>query len=170
MRLPRPLWIGMTAVVLIVGTVSLRVGVPIYRQQVAIREIERVGGLVELCAGRPMWLRQRVGVKYQYLFDNVCIVYKGHYTDDMLVHMNSFPRLVFLSVFDSEVTDAGLIHLKRLGELKTLVLENCQVTDAGLVHLQRLRNLQSLSLANTRVTDVGVAELRRSLPALKIEK
>ena len=37
-RLPRPLWIGLAAIVLVVVAVGLRVGVPIYRQQVALWE------------------------------------------------------------------------------------------------------------------------------------
>src|SRR5262249_61895470 len=62
-RLPRPLWIGMGAIVLVLTTIALRVGVPIYRQQVAIREIERLGGWVVTEERGPNWLRRWFGDK-----------------------------------------------------------------------------------------------------------
>lgn len=52
-RLPRPLWIGLATVVLVVVTIGLQFGVPIYRRHVAIREIERLGGKFETSKGGP---------------------------------------------------------------------------------------------------------------------
>ena len=69
--LPRPLWIGLATVVLIVVAVGLHFGVPIYRQHVVIREIERVGGNVETRPRGPKWLRERVGNERMKLFENV---------------------------------------------------------------------------------------------------
>ena len=52
-RVPRPLWIGLATVVLVVAGLGLRFYMPIYRQQVAIREIKRVGGQTEMGPGWP---------------------------------------------------------------------------------------------------------------------
>jgi hypothetical protein len=59
-RLPRPLWIGVTAMVLIVVSMGVGFVIPIWRQQVAIREIRRLGGRIEINNGGPQWLRKRV--------------------------------------------------------------------------------------------------------------
>ena len=63
-RLPRPLWIGLVAATLIVITVVLQVGVPIVRRQAAIREIERLGGYVELFPLPPRWLPAWMGHRW----------------------------------------------------------------------------------------------------------
>ena len=55
-QLPRPLWIGLTTVVLVVVAIGLRIGAPIYRQQVAIREIEVLDGSIRTEPTGPRWL------------------------------------------------------------------------------------------------------------------
>ncbi|MFN0053430.1 MAG: hypothetical protein ACKV0T_14700 [Planctomycetales bacterium] len=52
---PRPLWCVLATVMLIVVALALQFGVPIYRQQAAIREIERLGGAVDVSDGDPAW-------------------------------------------------------------------------------------------------------------------
>src|SRR5258708_31333390 len=69
--LPRPLWIGMAAAVLVVLAVGSRFGVPIYRQQVAIWEIERLDGFVETIDCGPQWLRRLFGDEPLAAFDDV---------------------------------------------------------------------------------------------------
>src|SRR5262245_2417071 len=74
-RLPRPLWIGSVAGVLVVVAVGLPIGVPVYRQYVAIREIEEVGGRVETYARGPKWLRRQFGdCQWMKPFDEVVSV------------------------------------------------------------------------------------------------
>lgn len=73
--LPRPLWIALATVVLIVVGLGLRFGLPIYRQQVAIREIERWGGSIDRKNGGPDWLRQLIGDERIEVFDRVDKVY-----------------------------------------------------------------------------------------------
>ena len=63
----------MATAVLVVVAVGLHFGFPIYRQQVAIREIERVGGSVETRDGGPEWLRDQVGAERMKLFDEVVV-------------------------------------------------------------------------------------------------
>src|SRR5262245_8096366 len=73
-RLPRPLWIGLATILLIVVAVGLHIGVPIYREQVAIREIERLGGYVQTEQGGPKWVRECIGDQRMKLFDRAIFV------------------------------------------------------------------------------------------------
>src|SRR5258708_40187401 len=50
---------------------ALLIGVPIYRQQVAIREIERVGGGYTTRPGGPAWLRSWIGDERVSVFASV---------------------------------------------------------------------------------------------------
>ena len=62
-RLPRPLWIGVAAMV-VVGGVGLRIGLPIYWQQAAIREIKRMRDLK-----LPMDARKAIAIAMSYFAD-----------------------------------------------------------------------------------------------------
>src|SRR5438067_1540438 len=55
-RLPRPLWFAIPTVLLVVAAVGLRVGVPIYRQQRAIRAIRQAEGQIDAEPFGPDWL------------------------------------------------------------------------------------------------------------------
>ncbi len=97
--LPRPLWIGVAAVVLVVVAVGLRIAVPIYRQQVAIREITRLRGKVRQVAWGPEWLRKRV-------------------TDAGVAQLKKLTCLEQVNLMGTLVTDAGVADLK--GALPTI--------------------------------------------------
>src|SRR5437879_6523126 len=73
-RLPRPMWIGLATVLLIGAAIFVRVGLPIYRQHLAIREIERLGGYVETRPRGPEWLRDWVGNERFRLCEDVDLV------------------------------------------------------------------------------------------------
>ena len=161
-RLPRPLWIGFTAAVLTLVALGLRIGVPIYQQQVAIREIERLGGDIETRQGGPLWLRNRVGDKRRRLFDEVTRVnlMGSDVTDSALASLKMLPHLEQLRLAGRHVTDRELAYLKGLHGLQALSLEWTLVTDAGLQHVRRLTALRDLALDGTPVTDHGLAQLR----------
>jgi internalin A len=148
--------------VLVVVAVGLRFGVPIYRQQVAIREIQRFYGTVETRPRGPKWLRERVGDEEMKLFDDVVGVDLSirPATDATIGHVGRFASLQDLSLGNTQVTEAGLAHLKGLTGLKLLSLSNTQVTDAGLAHLKGLTRLEHLYLENTRVSDAGLEHLK----------
>jgi hypothetical protein len=74
LRVPHPLWILSAAVVLVVGTVGLRVGIPIYSQQQVIRAVEDCGGSVSGESRGPEWLRNVVGAERMRGFDTVTAV------------------------------------------------------------------------------------------------
>lgn len=160
-RLPRPLWIGLGTVVVVVAGVGLRIGVPIFRQQVAIQEIERLGGKVEMHPGGPAWLRIWVGDPRMKLFDDVRKVHLNgtQANDATLGHVGWLAKLDWLSLANTPTTDAGIEHLKRLTELHELSLNKMQVTDAALVHLKGLTSLERLWLDATQVTDFGLRHL-----------
>ena len=50
-------------------------GLPIYWQQVAIREIERLGGNITVRKRGPEWLRRWIGNDRIKIFDDAEIVY-----------------------------------------------------------------------------------------------
>src|SRR5947209_5929419 len=154
-RLPRPLWIGVATVVLVVGGVAVQFRVIQYRHQrqlAAIREIESAYGYVQTRPGGPEWLRLWVGDERMKVFDEV----------------------VEAQLDENETTDAkmgeirGLAHLKGMAGLQRLWLNDTKVTDAGMAHLNGMTKLERLWLANTRVTDAGATNLEGALPGLTI--
>jgi len=169
-RLPRPLWIGLATVALVVVAVGLGFGVPIYRQQVAIREIDRFGGWVAREPGGPDWLRRWTGS--ENIFDEVQGVYLvgTNLADADLDRLNGAVNPKILAISGTRVGDAGLIHLTNFTSVEALALDHSDVTDAGLKHLHRLKNLRFVDLRSTWVTDTGVAELMRALPGLKVKR
>jgi hypothetical protein len=93
---PRPRrWIPLSlrmfvAILVLLGAGSaLWIGVPAYRQQTAIREIERVGGKVVTRPRGPNWLRTWVGDERMKPFDEVVtVLLKGSQcTDATLTHL-----------------------------------------------------------------------------------
>ncbi len=160
---PRPLWIGLAAIVVIVTAAGLRLGLPKFLQQMAIRQVERLGGSVGTNPVGPEWLRSRVGRIFPIFFVEVLRVdLRGTEADDAtLVHLKGFPRLYHLRLSGTRVTDTGLAHLEDLTELGFLELQGTQITDAGLVHLEGLTRIDKLVLCRTAVTGAGLANLRR---------
>src|SRR5260370_358254 len=158
-RLPRPAWIFLATVVLSVVAVGLIIGVPMYRQEAAIREIKRIGGSVRQVNGGPDWLRNLIGDEAVWPFDEVRLI---ALTDTQATHalvelVENLTSLEVLWSNDTQLTDAALESVKRLPHLRMLSFGNTRVTDAGLSHLNKLTNLTNLRLDNTNVTDAGIA-------------
>src|SRR5262245_38107229 len=162
-QVPRPFWIGLTTIGLVVAGVTLRIGLPIYRQRAAVREIWGVGGYLQTSPGGPQWLRERVGDEWMKSFDEVDQVHlRGEkVTDSTLGHVGRLTglRLLYLGS-NTRVTDAGLANLKELPRLRNLSL-GMQVTDAGMAHLRGHTNLEELSFNSTQLTDAGLVHLKR---------
>lgn len=182
-------------VVLVVLAVALPVGVPIWRQQVLLRRIERLGGLYYTNPRGPEWLRQWIGEERMAALDDVDRVsldyshdltdaglvqlqqlsklealslLDTHISNDGLVHIARLTRLRDLDLVGTSVSDRGLVYLRGLTSLELLDLDRTGVTDSGLKHLKGLTKLQFLSLVETQVTDAGVDELERALPHLTV--
>src|SRR5262245_14896444 len=137
--LPRARWLVLATLVFAILVVALRFGLPIYWRDSAVREIERLGGLVPRGPVGPEWLQEHVPDEWTRPFDEVC----------------------WVSLGGTPAGDTTLIYLQRLPSVRYLALDNTQVTDSGLRHLQRLPDLQQLSLVRARITDAGLAELGR---------
>jgi hypothetical protein len=161
-RLPRPLWIGLVTVVLVVVAVGLPICTPIYRQQVAIREIEQLGGRVERRAPGPEWLRRTFGNTWTTWFgDVVAVDYTASaVTDADLTNLQKLPNLELLTLADTKLTDRGLDHVQRLTSLRALVLTSTSVSDAGIARIENMPQLEGLGLIDTAVTDAGLERLK----------
>ncbi len=192
--LPRPLWTGLAAVVLTIVAGGLWIGVPIYRQRVAIREIERAGGNVVYMESGQDWLFRWLGddgmsglaevagvslSETEFIdadLESIRVLNRirrlnlrsTRVTDAGCRHLEVLVSLQELNLDDTKVSDAGLPHLERLKRLEYLSLERTRLTDEGLGRLKGLPHLRELSLRETKATDAGVAELRRALPRLWI--
>jgi Leucine-rich repeat (LRR) protein len=162
MRLPRPLWFGLSTVAVVVVGLGWRVAVPIYRQFVAIREIERLYGVVRTEPRGPKWLRASLTDKRMKVFDDVIGVHfiVGRATDSTVGHLGCLTKVEVLELEKTEVTDEGLAQIKGLTNLRKLHLSNTRVTDAGLAHLKGLTGLELIQLDNTQVTDAGLSHLK----------
>jgi hypothetical protein len=114
-RLPRPLWIGLTASLLVLAAVGLHIGVPIYRQHIAIQAVERLGGQVSSLPRGPNWLRG-------------WLVYP---------RWRMFHDVVGVRLDDTPADDATLARVECLSNLQELSLVNTRVTEDGLDELKR---------------------------------
>src|SRR6266853_1189689 len=161
-RLPRPLWIGVAAGGLIVMLLWLHLGVPIYRQQVAIQEIRHLGGTIMRKSPRvPEWFRAQLSDEWKTRCDEILEVYLSGRpaTDESMRRLKGLTSLEVLAVNKTQVTDAGLAIVEGMPHLKLLWLDDTHVTDAGLKHVRSLTRLERLPLRSTRVTDSGLMEL-----------
>ncbi len=70
-NLPRPLWIGVATALLVVMAARLRLGVPLYRRHLAIRAIDRAGGIIFTRRTAPEFLRRWLSVDQIMRFDEV---------------------------------------------------------------------------------------------------
>src|SRR6266478_2521471 len=157
-RLPRPLWIGVAAVVLSAVEVGVQFGLPIYRQQAAMREFKRIGGHVITRHVGPEWLRQFLGDERMKLFDDAYFVnlQDKEVDDSGLALLASLRRLEYLNLRRTAITGGGLIHLRQATRLESLGLGQTRVGDADLVILTQMKNLTLLDLSDTLVTDAGM--------------
>src|SRR5262249_45735470 len=130
-RLPRPLWLGVAALVLIVAAFGISFGVPIYRQQVARGAIGRLRGGLEDKNHGPQWLRKWLGYDRTRAFDVINVVRLGgtEFGDSDMQFLIGLGSVEHVVLYDTHVTDSGLVHIRTLGRLKRLYLHGTQVTD-----------------------------------------
>jgi hypothetical protein len=193
-RMPRPLGIAVTAIVLLVVAALVSVLVPVYTQRAAIRMVESVGGMVRIRPGGPEWLRRSVGSKTMEFFDEAefASLYRTSISEEQisqlgglmhlqklvllrtptgdreLRHIGRISGLRYLDLERTNITDEGLASLAGLTHLESLDLSRNEISDAGLLHLRPLKRLKQLRLYETKVTDEGIAELQRALPDLEV--
>src|SRR5438046_575917 len=134
--LPRPLWIGLATLALIVAALGWRVGWPIYKERAAIQRLDRLGHIVEMDRRRANWLRGWLGDDLMAPFDRVArIEFVFPVSDSELEALKGLPELPVLIASGTALTDDGMAHLKTLHALRELTLDESRITDAGLQHL-----------------------------------
>lgn len=142
--IPLSLKIFMGTLLLVGVSRGLWIGIHIWREQAAIRELERLGAQMGTEPGGPAWLRQSIGDDWMQPFDKGTIVVWGSFTPKTITdaEMPAFEQLIHVQKLDlrgAPITDAGLKHLHRLSDLRFLDLRNTRVTDAGLIHLKGMK-------------------------------
>jgi hypothetical protein len=178
-RIPHPIWFGILALLMVLLAVFLPVWLPYHREQVVIREIERLGGKVEVELYEPQWwwdapewLQEIVADGWLSWFDEVVYVYvhlgNTQINDEGLKHLSGLTYIQSLRLDNTQVSDEGMKHISGLINLRDLILDNTQVANEGLKHLSGLTDLETLYLDNTQVTDEGVKELQKALPDCEI--
>jgi hypothetical protein len=160
-HLPRPVWIAVATIGLIIAGLVL-IAVRYYLQGIAIRDISAVGGSVEMRPVWPEWLRERLGDERLRPYDEPVRVQLSYSRarDENLGHLRRLPGLKRLDCNGTKITDAGLAHIGGITSLEWLWLADTPVTDAGLAELKRLTRLRELGLNGTQITDVGLAHLK----------
>jgi hypothetical protein len=172
MRMPRPLTLFLLTIALVVLGTGLRFGLPIYREQVAIREIRRLGGDVWVTG--PDWAHRWFGRKRTFDLgldvlgepDRVFLEFCA--TDEALRWLQHLPRVKEVHIRCSGITDAGLVHLRGL-PVSMLDAQSTPITDAGLQCLQDLPMLRFLNVGGTRITKPAVARLRAARPEVSVQ-
>jgi internalin A len=122
----------------------------------AIREIERLGGIVQRDNKLPG--RAVVGVDFGG---------REGVGDKDLSLLKSLTDLTTLNLTITHITDAGLEELRELKKLTDLDLFGTSITNAGLKEVGQLKTLVTLDIGGSQITDVGLMELRE-LKKLKV--
>jgi hypothetical protein len=192
MRLPRPLWIGLATILLVVVGVGLRFGVPLYQRRSAIREIGHFNGTVQVRHPRgPQWLREWIGhermewidepdhvvfwadeatLSRRSRFGGIVLATSGPLIDDAaLTCVLGLPNLKSLDLAFSNVGDAGVEHISRLSHLEELRLEGSDVSDLSIPILSRMRSLRRLVVTHTQITWTGARQLQAALPGCDVQ-
>jgi hypothetical protein len=191
-RLPLSLRIFVILLSLLCVVSVLWIGVPAYRRDAAIQQIERVGGSVGSEPRVPEWLRPIVGRRFTNATGVVKLaLFRGPgITEGDLKCLNQLPDVTQLFIFGVNITeggleivislqncdyldlggstvdDRGLERITQMKQLRVLFLPGAKVTDSGLAHLRELRCLEYLDLQETSITDAGLNAIN-SIATLK---
>jgi hypothetical protein len=157
-RVPRPLHLFLLTLVLVLVGLGLRFGPSIYRKQVAINEVRRLGGDVYVRMPGPKWLSNHLPAAVKSLFSPVSSVSLSSpaIDDDDLALLNGFPEVTALSLDRSRVTDEGLLKLGGLEHLEVLDVSHTAISDTGLWHLKKLPRLRQICAVHSGITWMGV--------------
>jgi hypothetical protein len=161
-RVPRPIWIAVPTVALLLAALGLQIATGVQRQQRVVREIKRLDGVIETRPFGPDWLRGFLGEeRLEPLASATVVVIGGPDVNDAALatvcHLTTLDELYVGD--DSPISDAGLKQIGGLRRLRYLKLRSTPVTDAGLTHLKVLTALEHLDLGFTQVTDHGLIAL-----------
>jgi hypothetical protein len=147
-RVPRPLWTGIIAIVLLIAAALLPVSLRLHRQIAAIRAIESQGGAVGTVGHRSGRQRELLGYPTFKAFEVVDFVNWEH----------------------GVITDSDITQLLELPTLRRLNLRHTRIADAGVMRLKGVPHLELLLLEGSTATDAATDELQRALPGLTIKR
>jgi hypothetical protein len=162
-RLPRLRWIGLAAVILLGAAVGLSIGVPMYRRVAVIREIERLGGEVEIEPFGPLPLARWIARHRLIGLGKVSGVWlTGEQFDDEAPGLlRIFGGLDELVIDAPNMTDVGLLRISRMQAPRHLSIGGPNIGNAAIAHLASLTGLKSLWVASDNLTDEGMPALCR---------
>jgi hypothetical protein len=180
-RLAQLVWILAATLLLGMVTAALRFGAPVYRQHLAVKEIEHWQGYITAKKRGPAWLRSCLGPDQMKNLDEIQSVtiaaaefddVGAEFDDAALAKLGALKDMTCLSLSGTQITDAGLVAIGDLKALTNLNLSRTQITDAGLKHLADLTNLRELLLDGTRISGSGLEHVNRltKLEVLSLEE
>jgi hypothetical protein len=158
---PRRILLAVIGLSVIAG--GLQIGLPAYRQRLAIRAVERLGGTVISepvpPAWLPRWCRDRLARSLVSVWS--IDLADSSTTDADLACVAPLSGLHILNLDGTPTTDAGIARLEACRELQHLNLSRTRITDAGLDSISGMTNLQRLYLCETSIGDAGLYRIRR---------
>jgi hypothetical protein len=162
-RLLGPRWILLAAIGLGIIAGGMHIGLPAYRQRLAIRAVERLGGTALAEPAPPAWLPRWCPDRIAGSFVNVWSVdlADSQTTDTDLVCVTPLSGLQILNLDGTQVTDAGMARLEGCRQLQHLNLSRTRITDAGLDSITGMTDLRRLYLSETSIGDAGLSRIRR---------
>jgi internalin A len=183
--IPLSLRMFVTMLVLLFVGSALWVGVPAYRQHVALGKIKTLGGQCSFERTAPQWLRDLVGNEVVRPLDAVeliefspddatfrrrfgCGIYTGPIFrssgptvgDATVACVTAFRSTKRLDLRWTDIGDAGMTHVSRLLVLTELDLEGTDVSDRSAPILAQLTNLRRLNIGHSKITDLGFVHLK----------
>jgi Leucine-rich repeat (LRR) protein len=160
----RRIWYAIgAAILLIVLSTGLVIGLPWYRHIQVSANVRMVGGRVHTVDSFGLtWLRDIAGNEFMAPIGGIHVGFFDHnVTDAELANLRGLRNVKSLAIYGPNVTDAALVHVRELAGLEHLTLARTNVTDAGLMQLAELTNLSILTLSETKVGDAGLIHLKK---------
>jgi hypothetical protein len=132
------------------------------RERAAVREIERLGGVVRLRKLAPHWLRSLLGTEINEFLSEAYEAGLGdaELADTDLRHLADLTELESVAISETQTTDAALIHIAGLTRVERIMIWEPRLTDDGLVQLSRLKRLKEIDIESSRITDTGLEHLK----------
>lgn len=166
-------WFCTAALVLALGLLAARLGLPWYRHGAIKSHLESLGGRVD-CRNPPGWLESVVGTRIAARLSNTIVAVDLDLTpsgDAELQMIASLGDLEFLSCNHTNLTDAGLQHINALCRLESLELVTDDISNSSPRLLQSLIHLRELTLPGRVLADDNILELRHlsGLQVLRID-
>lgn len=155
-------WLVLASIVIVLVAVFAWGKYRAHRRELAIQEIERLGGTVELRNRSVVldWL-ESLNIFHFNGYPFLVEFHRSEIIDSDLKKLHGLPTLERLVINECGITDAGLQHLIGLKHLDTLSLNDNKITDEGLRHLEGFTQLEYLFLASNKITGKGLIHLQQ---------